>query len=221
MYRDAAEVSGVALDFARMDARADLETVLPRAIADRCRAPHGSCRAVEEGKEAVAGREDFQAAKPVQLDPHCLVVSGEQLFPGGISQPNGHLRGVDDVGDEQGHNEALARLGRLGPAVHAGELDRHKRFVADHPRVVPRRDLERLAGAKNPSRAGVGFDLHCAFEDNALVMVLAAGRPGHRLHVLGPAPSRLVDEAGNVRLAEKHDLHGHERKPDELVRLVK
>jgi hypothetical protein len=117
-------------------------------------------------------------------------------------------------------NEALARLGRLGPAVHAAVLDRHKRFVADHPRVVPRRNFKRLAGAKDPPRAGVGFDFYFAFEDNALVMVLAAGRPGHRFHVLGPAPPRLVDEAGDMRLAEKHDLHGHERKRDELIGLV-
>jgi hypothetical protein len=38
MYRDAAEVSGVALDLVRMDARADLQTILQRAIADRT--PH-------------------------------------------------------------------------------------------------------------------------------------------------------------------------------------
>ena len=82
MYRDAAEISGVALDFAGMDARADLETILQRAIADRCRAPHGSCCAVEEGKEAIARRVDLHAAEPVQLDPHSLVVSGQQLFPG-------------------------------------------------------------------------------------------------------------------------------------------
>jgi hypothetical protein len=104
--------------------------------------------------------------------------------------------------------------------VHAAEFDCHKRLVADHPRVVPRWDLERLAGAKNSPRAGVGFDLYFAFEDNALVMVLAAGRPGHWFHVLGPAPPRLVDEAGDVRLAEKHDLNGYERKRDELIRLV-
>jgi hypothetical protein len=148
-------------------------------------------------------------------------MSGQQLFPGRISQPNGHFRGVDDVGDEQGRNEAFARLGRLGPAVYAAVLDRHKRFLADHARVVPRRDLERLTGAKNPARASVGFNLYFAFEDNALVMVLAARRPGHRFHMLGPAPPRLVDEAGDVRLAEKDDLHGHERKRDELIRLVK
>ena len=52
------------------------------------------------------------------------------------------------------------------------------------------------------------------------MMVLAAGRPGHRFHVLSPAPPRLVNEAGDVRLAEKHDLHGDERKRDELIRLV-
>ena len=108
-------------------------------------------------------------------------------------------------------NEAFARLGRLGPAVHAAVLDRHKGFLADHPRVVRRRDFERLTCAKNPPRAGVGFDLCFAFEDNSLVMVLAAGRSGHRFHVFGPAPPRLVDEAGDVRLAEKYDLDGYER----------
>jgi hypothetical protein len=163
---------------------------------------------------------DLYAAKPVQLDPYSLAVSSQQLFPGRISQPNGHFGGVDDVGDEQGRNEALARFGWLRPAVHAAVLDCHKRLLADHPRVVPRRDLERLAGAENPSRASIGFDLYLAFEDNALVMVLAAGRPGHRFHMLGPAPSRLVDEAGDVRLAEKHDLNGYERKSDELIRFV-
>ena len=159
MYGDAAEVSGVALDFTRMDAGADLETILQRAIADRCRTPHGSGCAVEEGKEAVAGGVDLHAAKPVQLGPHTLVVTGQQLFPGRISEPNGHFRGVDDVGDEQGCDKALARLGRLGPAVHAGELDCHKGFVADHPCVVSWRDLKRFTGAKNPTRTPVSVSI--------------------------------------------------------------
>jgi hypothetical protein len=220
VYRDAAEVSGIALYFARMDAGTDLETILERAIADRCRTPHSSCCAVEEGKEAVARRIDLHAAKPIQLDPHSLVVSCQQLFPGRISKPSGYFRGVDDVGDEQGRNEALARICRLGPAVHTAELDRHERFVTDHPRVVPRWYLKRLAGAQNPARAGLGFDFYFAFEHNALVMVLTAGRPDHRFHMLGPAPPRLVDEAGDMNFAEKHDLHRHERKRDELIRLL-
>jgi hypothetical protein len=218
--RDAAEVSGVALDFARMDACTDLETILERAIADCCRTPHGSCCAIEEGKEAVARRIDLHAAKPIQLDPHSLVVSSQQLFPGRISKPSGYFRGVHDVGDEQGRHEALARLCRLGPSVHAAELDRHKRFVADHSRIVTRRDLKRLASPKKPPRAGVGFDFYFAFEHDALVMMLAAGRPDHRFHMLGPAPPRLVDESGDMNLAEKHDLHRHERKRDELIRLI-
>ena len=52
-------------------------------------------------------------------------------------------------------------------------------------------------------------------------MVLAAGRPGHRFHVRCPAPPRLVDEAGHVCLAEKDDLHGDERKCDQLIGLIK
>jgi hypothetical protein len=77
VYRDAAKVSGVALDFARMDACTDLETIVQRTIADRRRTPHGSCCAVEEGKEAIARRIDLHAAKPIQLDPHTLVVSSQ------------------------------------------------------------------------------------------------------------------------------------------------
>jgi hypothetical protein len=30
----------------------------------------------------------------------------------------------------------------------------------------------------------------------------------------------LVDEAGDMNLTEKHDLHGHERKRDELIWFV-
>lgn len=86
---------------------------------------------------------------------------------------------------------------------------------------MPRRDLERLAGAKNPPRASVGFDLYLAFEDNTLVMVLAAGRPGHGFDMLGPAPPRFVDHAGDVCLAEKDNLHGHQRQRHKLIRLVK
>ncbi|HEY9377792.1 MAG TPA: hypothetical protein VIQ02_11940 [Jiangellaceae bacterium] len=85
---------------------------------------------------------------------------------------------------------------------------------------MPGRDFKRLTGAKNPPRAGVGLDLYLAFEDDALVMVLAAGCSGDRFHVLGPAPPRLVDEPGDMCLAEKHDLHGHKRKRDKLIRLV-
>ena len=165
MYRDAAEVCGVTLDFARMDPGTDLEAIPQRAIADRCRTPDGSCCAVEEGEEAVARRINLHAAKPVQPEPYYLAVSGQQLFPGRISQPNGHFCGVDDVGDEQGRDKALAGIGWFSPAVHAAVFDGHKRFLADHPRVVAGRDLERLAGAKNPPRPSVGFDLNCALKD--------------------------------------------------------
>jgi hypothetical protein len=65
--------------------------------------------------------------------------------------------------------------------------------------------------ARRIRRAPASVSLYFAFEDNALVMVLAAGRPGHRFHMLSPAPPRLVDEAGDVRLAEKYDLNGYER----------
>jgi hypothetical protein len=135
VYRDAAEVAGVALDFTRMDTSANPQTILLGVPTDRCRTPHGSCRSVEEGKEAVTRRVDFHATEPVQLDPHSLVVRGQQLFPGRISQPDGHLRGVDDVGDEQGRDEALARLGRsLAMSSGYGDQVRHPALalLCDH-----------------------------------------------------------------------------------------
>jgi hypothetical protein len=68
--------------------------------------------------------------------------------------------------------------------------------------------------------ASIGFDLYCASEDNALVMMRAAGRAGHRFMCSAQLHPRLVEEAGDIRLAEKRDLDGHERKHLELIRLV-
>ena len=80
MYRDAAEVAGVALDFTRMDTSANPQTIVLGVLTDRCRTPHGSCRPVEEGMPVLAHR--------LLVDPdEMAVVADENLVAPGRPGP--------------------------------------------------------------------------------------------------------------------------------------
>src|SRR5918996_1303965 len=68
--------------------------------------------------------------------------------------------------------------------------------------------------------ARVGHDLHLAREDDALMVVLAAGRPHDGLHVLGPPPAGLMGAPGQIDLTENDDLRPEEGQGDQLVGLV-
>jgi hypothetical protein len=65
-------------------------------------------RAVEVGEEAVAGRVHLTATEAYELTADELVVTLEELAPGTVSQLGGVLARSDDVGEEDGREDAVS-----------------------------------------------------------------------------------------------------------------
>lgn len=203
-----------------MDAGTDLEPVILGALANRGGATDGARRSVEEGQEAITRGRDLQAAVAVELTTYAVAVASEDLLPRSVPQPRSQVRRAHNVCHEQRGDDALSGLRRFSPAAHAGELDGHIRLVADDSRQVTRRNVECLAGVHDAARAAVHLDLDLARQGYALMVVLAGRSAGDRPNVLRPAPTRLVHLAGDIDLAEDHDLHTDQRLRDDFVRLV-
>ena len=220
MDRDTTNVTGLALDFTRVNGGADLQPLMLGAVANRGAATDGARRAVEECQEAIARGRDLQAAEAVELAAHAVAVACKYLLPRSIAQPHNQVRRAHDICHKQRGDDALSRFRRFGPPAHAGELNGHVRLVADDPRQVARRNVECLAAVHNAARSAFHLDLDPARQGHALMMVLASSSAHNRLNVLRPAPTRLMHLASDVNLAEDHHLHAHQRLRDEFVRLV-
>ena len=82
---DAADILALELDLARMDAAADSTGRRVRRRGDLARASHGTRRAIEGGKEAVAQSLDFSSPKPGDFSSHDVVVPVEKSLPVAIS----------------------------------------------------------------------------------------------------------------------------------------
>src|SRR5512133_132610 len=76
------------------------------------------------------------------------------------------------------------------------ELVTDHRFVADDPRVVPRLDHVRAAGADVLLRPVLVGDVQRARQEHADVVRLAAVRADDRLDAIRPAPAGLQGHAG-------------------------
>ena len=85
MDGDAADIAGLALDLARVDAGADQQPVVLGAVANRGGAADSPRRTVEEGQEAVARGRDLQAPEVVELAPHAIAVACEDLLPRSVA----------------------------------------------------------------------------------------------------------------------------------------
>jgi hypothetical protein len=87
----------------------------------------------------------------------------------------------------------------LAPSVgfRAFELERHHKVIADNPRVVSRLNHVRVAGCDLSFGSIVVHHSQSASHDGSNVTYLTRVGAGHRLHTLGPPPSRLEGETSN------------------------
>src|SRR5256712_3677766 len=104
-----------------------------------------------------------------------------------------------------------------GVRGRAQKVQRHVRLVADDPGVVPRSDGEQVSRLERDLPAIVHDDHGASGHHEADVLHPAGRRPGDRLDVLRPFPSRLVAGAADDHVTEFHDL---ERSLLEDARLV-
>src|SRR2546422_897679 len=90
--------------------------------------------------------------------------------------------------------------------LRAEEVQRHVRLGAFDPAVVPRRDVEQIAGPEGESLAVVHHDAAPPRDDEPHVLDLTALGPRDRADVRGPLPSRLVAGAPDGEVADLHEI---------------
>src|SRR5207245_9537718 len=82
------------------------------------------------------------------------VVFSDGVTPAGGAELRGALGRIDDVGeDDRGENSFVACLPILAVRPHRLEVDRNPGLVADHPGIMPWRDLEHVSRADLELRA--------------------------------------------------------------------
>src|SRR5438309_712602 len=173
------------LHFAGVDARSNLEPEGPCGTAHPIRTPHGACGPVEQREEAVARGTYFPTAESIELEPQPLIVLREELPPGRITDSFRCGGRIDNVGEQQRREDALATAhDRPAEGSHPGKVDRDPRVVADYPGVVPRRDFEGLVWAKVQRRAVGHDDVEFPSDHIAEVVVFAELCGGERLEYL-------------------------------------
>src|SRR5919197_928590 len=96
---------------AGVEARTQLDAEPPDRLLDRVGGADRPRRPVECGEEAVPRGVDLLPAEPDELDPNGLVVRLEQLAPAPVAELHRALRRADDVGEEDGCEDAVG-LGR-------------------------------------------------------------------------------------------------------------
>ena len=110
---------------------------------------------------------------------------GNEVAPAGVSQADGHPRGVDDVrADDGGQDPVAATYERATERAHPCEVVDDARLVAKNPGIVTGLDLEdhsradlhlEPVGREEPQPAG---------HHDAEVVVLARVRQRDRLDVI-------------------------------------
>ena len=83
---DALHVVAGDLDFASMEATADLNAERSDRFGNGAGAAHGPCRAIESGEKAVTKRFHFVAAGTRKFSPHGRVMRIEQIVPTLVTQ---------------------------------------------------------------------------------------------------------------------------------------
>src|SRR6266516_4579061 len=101
--------------------------------------------------------------------------------------------------------------------LRAEEVQRHVRLGPFDPAVVPRRDVEQVAGPERKCLAVVHDDAAPPRDDEPHVLDLTTLGPRDRADVRGPLPARLVAGAPDGEVA---DLHEIELPQLEAARLV-
>src|SRR5215208_1916249 len=111
MHADAADVVAPELDLAGVDPGPDLDPAVPQPVTEAGGAADPAAGPVEQGQDAVAGRLDQPA---LELADQLLgepVVEVEQLAPAAVADPPGELGRPDDIGEQDGGQGPLPRLG--------------------------------------------------------------------------------------------------------------
>ena len=124
-HRKPADLAVDRAAFSRVEAGAHLDAELAHPLDDCLGATHRPRRAVERGEEPVARRVELAAAVAGEAATHDAMVLLDELLPAPVAQrclPGGR---ADDVGEEDGREDAL-ELGLL-LAHLADELDRSRR----------------------------------------------------------------------------------------------
>ena len=103
-----------------MQACANPESQLPQLADDPGRAPDRAGWTVKGGKETISRSVDLAAAVPGELAANDLMVALEHLEPSPVAEFGSTIRGVDDVGEEDGREEAIGR--RLLPSSRVPDL---------------------------------------------------------------------------------------------------
>ena len=143
----------------------------------------------------------------------------EEVTPGSIADPCGGRRGVHDVGEQDGREDALAAAGHgSGEGAHARPVEGDPGIVADDPGIVAWWDLVGLVGTDVEARTIFELDVGMALERVALVVVLTQPRSGDQADALRPSPARLEDLPADHGIADLVDLDAAERKLADLGR---
>src|SRR5919197_291292 len=135
--RDAAHLPVRELALAGVEPGSELEPEPPDRLLDRVGGPDCPRRSVECCEEAVPRGVDLLPPETVELDTNGLVVRLEQLAPAPVAELHRALRRADDVGEEDGREDAVG-LGRR-PRPGQELLDLVHDLVGVDPRdvVVP------------------------------------------------------------------------------------
>ena len=119
----------------------DLEPERRHRLRDCAGAANPRCRPVERREEPVARRVDLAAAEALELTSDDRVVTLDEVAPTLVADARGGLRGLDDVGEENGREHPIG----FGAAANSGQellhLAEHRVGVADPGQVVAAREL--------------------------------------------------------------------------------
>ena len=214
----AADIAAHERDLARVDTDSDRESELLRRAGHRGRAPHGPRRPIEDRKEAVAGRLDLPPAIRVQVVTDAGVVESQQLLPGPIADLFERRGRVDDVGEEHGREDPLARIVRPdADDVGARPLDRQPGLLSHDPGIVARRDLVDGVGRDVECLAVVHAHVQDAGHGMAEMVDLAARRAHDRGKIGRPAPAGAEFGPCDARFIETDDRGTTLRDRSEFV----
>jgi len=211
---DPARVLAHELQLARVDAHPDGDAELVHGRGHGAATTHRASGPIEDREEAVPGGLDLSAAVHVELLAHEPVVGEQEVPPPRVTQSIKAARGVDDVREQDRSDDPLAwGLQHRGDGPTALPLDGHPRLVADHPGVVPGRDLV------DPTRSDVHLLTvvhdHVAHtgDTEAKVMHRAAGAADEGPQVGRPAPTGLEGGMRDHRLVQVERLVAAPRDP--------
>lgn len=117
MHRNAAHIVGADFDLPGVKAGADFDPQRPNRGDQRQRAMDGASRPVEGGKKSIAERLDLGAPEARQLAAEYRMMGVEQLAPTLVADGLRALGRIDNVGEENRRQGALA----ANRGLHTGE----------------------------------------------------------------------------------------------------